>query len=199
MDCVSLCHPGSVASVDKPPYEVKTLPCPAVSPPSTNKGCHGCSSFWQCSLSAPASRWVLRECTHTHAHNLHSLCVNSLHASMWTSNSQWSLHCRGGCCFLSSAAFQRSPSPIQTSHKSGTQCHLDGLYPILRVDCLQLLYIWSEVKQTNASWLHAPILSSCRVWSPHSQHFSCPPAYTTYINLQILIYIFFKFCALPFP
>lgn len=24
MDCVSLCHPGSVASVDKPPYEVKT-------------------------------------------------------------------------------------------------------------------------------------------------------------------------------
>ncbi|KAI3359743.1 hypothetical protein L3Q82_014114, partial [Scortum barcoo] len=52
----------NVASVDKPPYEVKALPHPAVSPPSSNsrnKGCHGCSSSWQCSFSPAASRCLL--------------------------------------------------------------------------------------------------------------------------------------------
>lgn len=54
--------------------------------------------------------------------------------------------------------------------------------PSMRMGCLQLLYIWSEVKQMDANSVNASIVSSWFVWGSHSQHFSCLPAYATSIS-----------------
>ncbi|KAF7651371.1 hypothetical protein LDENG_00111980 [Lucifuga dentata] len=55
-------YTGSVLSLDKPSYEVKSPPHPAVTLPSTtsrNKGCHECSSFRPYSSAPPASKYLL--------------------------------------------------------------------------------------------------------------------------------------------